>query len=97
MAARFMITQFAWQGRRFLLNRAIVCEADVVGPLYVYKCEYLGLHSYAKSQDDALADFHEEFSELWDSIALEDDNKLTPDAAELKKRLLGLIVTIKAA
>ena len=89
----FTVSEFKWKRRRFILKRPVDCQWSFVDGLYVYECEFLGLHSYAESQEEANADFQEEFAEIWDCIALEDGRRLAPDARVLKKRLRGLVTS----
>jgi len=67
--------------------------ANVIYQDKAYYCrnEDLGIVSMSDKYEDCIKDFHEEILFLWKEYGKEDDNKLTNDAKELKRKFLRYI------
>ena len=80
-----------WGGREFILNHEIACAVTVQDDLWVVEYRPLGICAYADSREEAIGEFAEEFSAIWDAYSQADDAGLTSDAVELKQRLQALV------
>lgn len=58
---------------------------------YFCQNEELGILSMSASFEDCIKDFQEEILFVWNEYGKEDDNRLTNDAKELKRRILRYI------
>lgn len=59
--------------------------------LFLATFDMLGISAIGSTQEEAMEAFSEEFIVLWKEIAEENDEKLTPDAITLKRKLLSLV------
>jgi hypothetical protein len=78
-------------GKVFHLNKPISVSVTVENGYYQCESKPLGILSFGQTHQEAIRSFLEDFSMLWDVIAQSPDNGLTPDAIELKRRLLALV------
>jgi len=95
--ARLLISRFVSNGREFNLREPVEYRVYCQGGVWVYECPDLCLTSYGTDRAEARRNFNEEFAAVWDNIALADDSALTQDAIELKRKLIGLVASVKDA
>jgi hypothetical protein len=79
----------------FFLRRAITLKTSRVGGFWVHVYNPLRITAYGRTKETALLGFAMELSSAWHRIAQEPDDALAPDALELKRKLINLIVCIK--
>lgn len=91
----YRTSEIEWQNRKFILSHEIACDVRKEGSIVVTEYEPLNIRAYSFSRQEAIKDFSEEFSFIWDNYAKEDDKNLTPDAISLKKILLSLVKKIE--
>lgn len=84
-----VLSSFHWGGRKLRLRQPVTCIPSYAHQLWVYECPAYGLHAYAHDRSEALADFHEEMFFLWDGLAGQPDEALTPDARALRDKLVA--------
>jgi hypothetical protein len=75
----------------FIFTKEIVCAVTKERGYIVIEYEPLGIEVYAKTREEAIDSFNEEFAMLYRMYLLEQDQKLTQDALLIKKRLDDLI------
>jgi len=78
-------------GRTLEFKDPISVSLDFRNGLWVYEFDPLGILAYADNRKSALRHLREEFFVLWDDIRGCDDEGLTSDAQELKKKLVELV------
>jgi hypothetical protein len=81
-------------GRIFRLNEPIYLTRFAENGYIYLRNRSLSILSYGTSEQDAVVSFREDFGALWDCIAKADDATLTPDAIEVKQRLLAIVNTV---
>lgn len=89
-----VIGSVRYAGRTFRLKKKCLelCPAyDETGELLCLECESIGIHVFADTREELLAELAEQICMLWDEYACEDDANLSPAAIQLKKNLLGAI------
>jgi hypothetical protein len=64
---------------------------DETGELLCLEYEPIGIHVFADTREELLAELAEQICMLWDEYACEDDKNLTPAAIQLKRRLLDVL------
>ena len=80
-----------WGNKVFLLNQELRCRVSAEDSLWVVEYKPLGIRACGSSQEDAVAEFNEEFAMLWDEFRHAPDSSLTRDAIALKRRLTDLV------
>lgn len=70
---------------------------DADDDLFVIRYEDLGIHVFAETRDQLKLELAEQICLLWDTYAGEEDDKLTPKALVLKKRIIEAIEEIADA
>jgi hypothetical protein len=73
--------------RIFLLNQPIPCRFERDAGLWVLVYDPLHIRAYAKSHAEAISEFAQEFTMLFDEFYFADDAGLTGDAIKLKNHL----------
>jgi len=64
---------------------------DETGELLCIEYEPLGIHVFADTRAELLAELAEQICMLWDEYACENDGNLTPAAIRLKRNLLAAL------
>jgi len=59
--------------------------------LFIATHDQLEIHAFGSSREEAMEAFAQEFTVLWQEIAKEADDNLTPDALLLKRKLRSLV------
>lgn len=91
----YRTSEIEWLNRRFILSHEIACDVRKEASLIVIEFEPLKIRAYNFSREEAIKDFAEEFSFIWDNYAKEDDKNLTSDAISLKGQLLSVVKKIE--
>lgn len=78
----------------FTLAHKIEVSTFIADGLWVYKSKLLGIESFGESKLEARESFAEDFAALYDHIANEDDTQLTPEARQIKRAFLDLVVSV---
>lgn len=84
-------SEVQWGSRRFVLSHEIACSVTREGELWVIEYEPLGICAYAKTREDAIHDFADDFAAIWDAYAQASDSELSEDAIALKRVLRSLV------
>ena len=74
-----------------LLITLDIADGDVY---FVHRNAKLDMSIHGRNLDELAEEFFSEIVFLWRTYALNDDSKLTPDAACLKKHLLSMLVEV---
>ena len=74
-----------------LLAEPIAANVTYQDSAYFCQNEDLGIFSVSAKLEDCIKDFQEEVLFVWNEYGKEDDDKLTKDAKELKRRILRYI------
>jgi hypothetical protein len=77
--------------RRFVLHQPIQLAVDFQDGLWIHEYEPLRITAFAGTRGESLEAFRMEFAALWDYVAQEQDDRLTPDARLLKAQLRELV------
>lgn len=85
------IGRFECGGRIYNLSQSIAVNVEYTGGLWVYNHPGLNLWGYAARREEALANLHADFCDLYAQIAEEDVAKLDGVAQQLRERLLALV------
>lgn len=75
------------QNSSLKLLRSLELEAEFENGLYILDNDLFNLFSFGKTVDEALCSLETQFEILWENYVLEDDEKLTVGAIELKNQL----------
>jgi hypothetical protein len=90
-----VIRDVRYRGRTFRFRNGKYTEFlptyDETGELLCLEHEPIGIHVFADTREELLAELAEQVCMLWDEYACEDDEKLTPAAIQLKKKLLDAL------
>lgn len=89
------VSQILSEGRTFRLRNPIDLAIRHRGPYCFIGYELLGIEGYGRNGQEALDSFADVFSATWDAYAVEKDNKLSGDARDLKRKLLGLVAEVE--
>lgn len=84
------------KGKVFHLIQDIACVIEKQDDQLFSEDEGLGIFAYGESREDVIREFSDEFATLWESIAQEEDDKLTQDAILLKKKLLESVRKVES-
>jgi len=87
----YRASEISYGNRKLLLSYEIACPVIKEEGYYIVQYEPLGIQAYAKSREEAINEFKEEFMMIWDIYGNESDDNLTQDAIQLKKRIKGLV------
>lgn len=88
---KYRASEISYGNRKLLLSYEIACPVIKEEGYYIVQYEPLGIQAYAKSREEAINEFKEEFMMIWDIYGNESDDNLTQDAIQLKKRIKGLV------
>jgi hypothetical protein len=92
LEAAWRPNEIVWGDDRFKLVHAIAISIEEQTPdIVVASYEILGIVASGTNRAEAMQSFAQEFSVIWHEIALENDENLTPDAIELKRKLFSLV------
>lgn len=82
-----------FKGRTFHFKKQMELHPtlDETGELLCLEYERLGIHVFAETREELLAELAEQICMLWDEYACEDDKNLTDAAIQLKNNLLCAI------
>jgi len=88
-----MIEYVPYGNRTFRFKKYLeLCPAyDETGELLCLEYEPIGIHVFADTREELLAELAEQICMLWDEYACEDDGNLTPAAIRLKRNLLAAL------
>jgi len=81
--------------KKYVLKKPISVEFNYLESQWSYEYPPLGIIACATKRGEALAQFHEEFDFLWNEYAQESDDKLTPDAQDIKRRMSDLVEKVE--
>ncbi len=95
----FELSEFRYSGYRLKFHTPLEIIPTLDESQQVFCLEYseLGIDVYASTREELDFLLEAEIDVLWRNYALADDKELTPDAQELKDRLLGIIEEIRNA
>ena len=91
------VSALIYKDEVFQLRTTIDIRMSREGDLVISAYEPLRISAYGFAEAEALEAFAEEFSSCWHFIAQEDDDRLAPDAQQLKHRLLDLVESVQLA
>jgi hypothetical protein len=77
--------------QRFRLAEPIDVQESWDGGIWFRRYDPLGILAYGRSPEEAAGAFCEEFTCCWEEIACEEDDNLTADAQDLKRKLRDLV------
>ena len=83
----FETCSFLWGNHNYLLRQPVQILSARQNGLWVFECPAYGLSAFSASREEALRQLQEEFAFLYDGLADEHDEALTPDAVALRDRL----------
>jgi hypothetical protein len=83
-----------WGNVAFTLKHQVGVRIFPDDGLWVYQSSALGIESYGESREAAEDSFCEDFCALYEHIALENDDRLTPEARNVKQGFNGLIISV---
>jgi hypothetical protein len=78
-------------GQRFKLAEPIYVQESWDGGIWFRRYDPLSILAYGRSPEEAAEAFCQEFSCCWKEIACEEDDNLTADAQDLKRKLHDLV------
>jgi hypothetical protein len=81
-------------GREFKLRKDLRVPVKREDGLVVLEIRSIPIVAFGDTLADAVVDFQEQFSVVWDRIAMEDDDRLTLDAQAVKREQLQLVDSI---
>lgn len=84
----YRFDEITWGSEKFMFRHEIACSVKIEEDYYVIEYEPLGISVCGKTRDEAIEEFKEEISMLWHAYALENDDRLTRDAQELKQKII---------
>lgn len=83
--------EIIWGSEKFMFRNEVACSVRIEEKYYIIEYEPLDILACAKTRAEAIEQFKEEISMLWHAYVLEDDDNLTGDAIELKRKVERLI------
>lgn len=89
-----ILDHISFERRRFNLREPIHITVSLEDGLWEYQAEALGIESFGNSKTLAESSFFEDFVVVYDQIAKESDDRLTPEAIILKRALLGIVDSV---
>ncbi|MGE5630750.1 MAG: hypothetical protein ACM3TR_06575 [Caulobacteraceae bacterium] len=84
-----------WNGEVFNLDKEIICEVKKEEGYYLIEYEPLGIIAYAKTREEAIKEFNEEFSMIYHAYGQEDESNLTQDAIDLKNTINSIVGSVQ--
>ena|SRR5437773_11126468 len=79
------IREIEHDGHTFLLKRPVPVCVSLDDDFWGYESQDFGIIAYGATRDAALRSFSEDFSALYDHLARETNDNLTPDAIRIKQ------------
>ncbi len=91
------VTQLFHQRRVFVLKKPINLKVSRVdrGRRILASYSPLNIDGYGEDLEAALGLFVDNFAAIWDVIASEAEQRLTPDAQRLKRKMRELVAEVK--
>ena len=83
--------RIVYGNRYFRLRQPLQIRSDFANNLWIYEHEPLGILAFAPTRSEALEALRMDFVSAWDAVAMEADDRLTPDALRLKQLLTELV------
>jgi hypothetical protein len=83
-----------FDNRCFTLRHPIEVEIVVESGMWVYKSSAFGIEAIGGSKHEAQESFVEDFAALFDHLAHEADELLTPEAIRVKNAFLDIVVSV---
>ena len=78
-------------GRRFNLSAKLTVSVSQEANMVILETNVLRIIAYGESLEQASDAFQEHFAFLWESIAQQPDEVLTPDAQDTKRTQLSMV------
>jgi len=91
----FKKTSFSFNNTSFILKKPATCSLKYQNDLWMYECPRYGLHTFSENKQESLQQLNEEFAFLYDGLIHEPDEKLTPDAIELRDLLKSDVLKVE--
>ena len=83
------------KNRCFMFKSPVYIHVRCEGPLWIYELATVGIIGYGKDPREAEEAFAYDLSASWDEYGCEDDQNMTWDAVELKRRLNDMIDSVE--
>jgi AbrB family looped-hinge helix DNA binding protein len=91
-AAYFIALDHVTTGAKTLsFTEPLIASVSFSDNVYSCKNEELGIVAVSPKLEECIKDFEDEIVFIWNEYGKEDNTKLTNDAKELKKRILGYV------
>ncbi len=91
----FTITkELQFGNRRFLLREPIEVRVNYEGGVWTHEAPALAIHAFAENRIDSLNSFCMDFADRWDHVAREDDQNLTGEARQVKRKLQRIVHSV---
>lgn len=87
------IEEIAACGKSFKFKRPICVVVDHESGYWIHEYQSLKIYAYGETLSESRRMFDEDFAACWDGVANEPDDKLTPDAREMKKVLRDMVAS----
>lgn len=85
------LSELTYKNKRFVFNRDMVVCVMQEEYGWTIECDEYGLMGYGRSRGEAELAFRFDFSLCWNEIVCEEDERLAPEAIEIKRKLLDLV------
>ena len=82
------IKNFIIDGKQYIFAKQILLTVEKKDDMYFAYDEIFDIFIYTKNYDDIEKEYDEDFAELYESFALEEDCNLDENAKNLKKKYL---------
>jgi len=90
----FTITKELQFGNRFLLREPIEVRVNYEGGVWTHEAPALAIHAFAENRIDSLNSFCMDFADRWGHVAREDDQNLTGEARQVKRKLQRIVHSV---
>ncbi len=80
----------------FSLRRAITLQSSMDGGFWIHSYSPLAIAAYGRTREESLLAFAMELSSAWHHIAVAPDEILATDARALKRKLVGLVESVRS-
>jgi hypothetical protein len=84
-------------GRQFHLSSKLTVSVSQEENMVILETKTLPIIAYGETLEQASAAFQEHFSFIWESIAQQPDEVLSPDAQDIKRTQRGMVSYLTAA
>jgi hypothetical protein len=78
-------------GRRFILKQPLSPHVYRENSIWYCEAQSLGILAFGHSSEEAVHSFLQDFSVVWDAIALAPDDSLTADAIDVKRAFRQIV------